>query len=64
MEAVRSAVLDEKSTYDAFLATAQRQEADNDFAAAASSFQSAHDIAPSVDLANKVKSMKDQDLGL
>ena len=64
MEAVRSAVLDEKSTYDAFLATAQRQEADNDFAAAASSFQSAHDIAPSGDLANKVKSMKDQDLGL
>ena len=64
MHDVRTAILDEKTTWEAFVARARNQESGKDFAAAASSYQSAHDIAPSVDLASKVKAMKNQDLGL
>jgi len=64
MASVRRAISDEKTAYDAFVEAAQKHEAERDFAAAASSYQSAYDIAPSVDLANKIKAMKDQDLGL
>ena len=64
MPRVKAAFSDESDAYNSFIEAAIKYEASRDFAAAARSYQSANNIAPSVDLANKVKAMQDQDLGL
>jgi hypothetical protein len=64
MHAVQEAILNEKAKHDQYIVEARGHEVSKDFASAAGAYQSAHDIAPSSEMAAKVQSMKDQDLGL
>ncbi len=64
MTVVHKAILEEKAKYDALIAEACAHEQSKNFADASEAYQSALDIAPSAGVAEKVQSMKDQDLGL
>jgi hypothetical protein len=61
---VQQALRDEKVKYDALIGKARDHEQSKHFADAAKTYQSALDIAPSPEIAAKIESMKDQDLGL
>lgn len=64
MTAVQTAINDEEEKYLRLIDAGRRYEASRNFAPAAGAYQSAHDIAPSADLAERIETLKAQDLGL
>jgi hypothetical protein len=64
MIAVQGAILDEEKSYKHLLEQGRRHEVSRDFAAAAEAYQSAWNIGPSSELAERIQMLKQQDLGL